>query len=61
MPAYEYTCTSCETREVRITGIDDHAVICDNCGQVMIRQMDLDSILASYAPLSTPKEMESKT
>lgn len=49
MPAYEYTCTNCTEREVRITGIDDHTVICDKCGQVMVRQMDVDTLLATYA------------
>jgi putative FmdB family regulatory protein len=48
MPAYEYSCTSCDEREVRITAIDDHTVICDKCHQVMVRQMDLDTLLASY-------------
>ncbi|MFH1034550.1 MAG: FmdB family zinc ribbon protein [Pseudomonadota bacterium] len=49
MPAYEYSCTACPEREVRITGIDDHTVICDQCGQVMVRQMDVDTLLASYS------------
>lgn len=48
MPAYEYVCSSCEAREFRIGGLDDHTVICDLCGQVMVRQADLDSLLASY-------------
>ena len=48
MPAYEYICSQCETREFRISGLDDHTVICDQCGQVMVRQADLDSLLASY-------------
>lgn len=48
MPAYEYICSSCETGEFRIGGLDDHTVICDQCGQVMVRQADLDSLLASY-------------
>ncbi len=49
MPAYEYTCTNCTEREVRITGIDDHTVICDSCGQVMVRQIDVETLLASYS------------
>lgn len=61
MPAYEYTCTSCQAHEVRITGIDDHAVICDACGQVMLRQMDLETLLASYAPAAARREVESTT
>lgn len=61
MPAYEYTCTNCQTSEVRITGIDDHAVICDTCGQVMLRQMDLEALLASYAPAAVRREVESTT
>lgn len=48
MPAYEYTCTHCQLREVRITGIDDHTVLCDACGQIMMRQMDWDALVASY-------------
>ncbi len=56
MPAYEYTCTSCPTKEVRITGIDDHTVICDACGQVMVRQADLDALLASYVAPATQVE-----
>lgn len=48
MPAYEYICVNCGNREVRITGIDDHTVICDECRQVMVRQMDVKSLLASY-------------
>ncbi len=56
MPAYEYTCTNCQAKEVRITGIDDHTVLCDTCGQVMVRQMDWDALMASYAPKSAPAE-----
>jgi putative FmdB family regulatory protein len=48
MPAYEYTCTQCQLREVRITGIDDHTVLCDACGHVMMRQTDWDTLVASY-------------
>lgn len=48
MPAYEYVCVNCGIKEVRITGIDDHTVICDECRQVMVRQMDVESLLASY-------------
>ncbi len=48
MPAYEYVCSSCEAREFRIGGLDDRTVICALCGQVMVRQADLDSLLASY-------------
>lgn len=49
MPAYEYTCHSCQAREVRIAGIDDHTVICDACGQPMVRDADVATILASYS------------
>ena len=49
MPAYDYVCSNCEAREQRIGGLDDHTVICDQCGQVMVRQGDLDSLLASYS------------
>ncbi len=56
MPAYEYTCTGCQTREVRITGIDDHMVSCQNCGQSMVRKEDVDSLLAPYRPrMDTPR------
>lgn len=48
MPAYEYICSNCETREFRIGGLDDHTVICDSCGQVMVRKVDPDTLLASY-------------
>ncbi len=48
MPIYEYHCTNCDCREQRIAGVDDHTVICDRCGQLMLRQEDLDTILASY-------------
>ena len=57
MPAYEYTCTSCAEREVRITGIDDHTVICDQCGQVMVRQMDVETLLSTYAQPSEQAEL----
>lgn len=50
MPAYEYTCSNCQAQEVRIAGIDDHTVLCDKCGQVMVRRDDVDSLLASYMP-----------
>ena len=56
MPVYEYTCTNCNQREIRITGIDDHTVICDQCGQVMVRQMDVDALLAPYA--AAPEQVE---
>jgi putative FmdB family regulatory protein len=56
MPVYEYTCTNCNQREIRITGIDDHTVICDQCGQVMVRQMDVDALLAPYT--ETPELVE---
>lgn len=57
MPAYEYTCHSCQAREVRIAGIDDHTVACDACGQPMVREADVATILASYArPQGGPKE-----
>lgn len=56
MPAYEYTCTNCAQNEVRITGIDDHTVICDRCGQVMVRQMDVDALLAPYAQVQEQAE-----
>lgn len=56
MPAYEYTCHSCQAREVRIAGIDDHTVACDACGQPMVREADVATILASYArPQGGPK------
>lgn len=58
MPAYEYTCTNCQQREVRITGIDDHTVLCDACGQVMMRQMDWDTLVASYG--AQPSQAESQ-
>ena len=48
MPSYEYVCVNCGTREIRITGIDDHTVICDDCRQVMVRKMDVKSLLDSY-------------
>lgn len=48
MPAYEYTCNSCHKREVLISGIDDHAVACQKCGDSMIRQDDVETLLASY-------------
>lgn len=54
MPAYEYTCTNCQAREVRITSIGERSVICAACGQVMLRQMDLEILLASYAPAAAP-------
>ena len=38
MPAYEYVCSNCEAKEQRIGGLDDHTIICDQCGQVMVRQ-----------------------
>lgn len=57
MPAYEYTCHSCQAREVRIAGIDDHTVTCDACGQPMVREADVAAILASYArPSAKPAE-----
>jgi putative FmdB family regulatory protein len=57
MPAYEYTCHSCQAREVRIAGIDDHTVACDACGQPMVREADVATILASYArPQGGPTE-----
>ncbi len=49
MPAYDYICSNCGDHEQRIGGLDDHTVICDQCGQVMVRQGDLDSLLASYS------------
>lgn len=49
MPAYEYTCHSCQAREVRIAGIDDNTVICDACGQPMVRDADVATVLASYS------------
>ncbi|MBU1275022.1 MAG: hypothetical protein KJ720_06570 [Proteobacteria bacterium] len=49
MPAYDYVCSNCEASEQRIGGLDDHTVICDRCGQVMLRQGDLDTLLASYS------------
>ena len=49
MPAYEYICTSCGVHDIRISGIDDHTAICDQCGQVMMRNVDVDSLLASYS------------
>jgi putative FmdB family regulatory protein len=49
MPAYDYVCSNCEASEQRIGGLDDHTVICDHCGQVMVRQGDLDTLLASYS------------
>lgn len=52
MPAYEYHCTNCDNRETRITGIDDHTVLCEKCAQVMVREMDVDSLLASYGQAS---------
>lgn len=57
MPVYEYTCTNCNQREIRITGIDDHTVICDQCGQVMVRQMDVDALLAPYAEATEQAEL----
>lgn len=60
MPAYEYTCRSCQAREVRIAGIDDHTVVCDACGQPMVREVDVATILASYArPKGSPSEQVS--
>jgi putative FmdB family regulatory protein len=49
MPAYEYICRSCQTREVRIAGIDDHTARCVSCGKPMVRELDVDKLLASYA------------
>lgn len=57
MPAFEYVCTNCETREVRITGIDDHTALCDGCGQVMVRRVDLDALLASYKTASRQSQV----
>lgn len=48
MPAYDYTCTNCSAHDVRIAGIDDHTSICGECGQVMVRDQDIDSLLQSY-------------
>ncbi|KMY69012.1 hypothetical protein AAU61_05570 [Desulfocarbo indianensis] len=61
MPAYEYTCHSCQAREVRIAGIDDHTVVCSACGQPMVREVDVATVLASYArPKSgAPKRTDS--
>ncbi|MCB2187481.1 MAG: hypothetical protein KQJ78_13755 [Deltaproteobacteria bacterium] len=56
MPAYNYSCTNCGNRETRIAGIDDHTVLCDQCGQVMVRRADVESLLASYA--ATAKRAE---
>lgn len=48
MPAYDYTCTACAAKDVRIAGIDDHTAICGECGQVMVRDQDVESLLRSY-------------
>ncbi len=48
MPAYDYTCTACGGKDVRIAGIDDHTAICGDCGQVMVRDQDVESLLRSY-------------
>jgi putative FmdB family regulatory protein len=53
MPAYEYICNTCQTREVRIAGIDDHVARCVSCGKPMLREMDLEKLLASYARPAT--------
>ena len=55
MPLFDYTCSNCQATETRIAGVDDHTVICDQCGQVMVRKADLDAILASY---KTPEPVE---
>jgi putative FmdB family regulatory protein len=49
MPAYEYVCSKCGSKEIRITGINDHKVFCDKCEGEMFRHVDPESLLASYA------------
>ncbi|OPX20208.1 MAG: hypothetical protein BZ151_05180 [Desulfobacca sp. 4484_104] len=41
MPAYEYQCINCLTKEVRFGGVDDKTAICMECGHLMLR-VDVD-------------------
>ena len=48
MPAYNYTCPECHTQELRVAGINDKNVICMNCGHVMQRHVDRQTLLDPY-------------
>jgi putative FmdB family regulatory protein len=50
MPIYEYECVDCGCREQRITGTDDHTVLCDACGGIMAR-LDLDWFASEFMAL----------
>ena len=48
MPLYQYQCRACEIQEERIAGIDDRALICTECGDVMDRLVDTQKAYESY-------------
>jgi len=37
MPIYEYRCVDCGGRDQRVTGLDDHTALCNQCGGLMLR------------------------
>ena len=52
MPIYEYQCLDCEGRDQRVAGLDDHLVLCPQCGGLMMR---LDKVLSARPSRKWPK------
>lgn len=59
MPAYEYQCINCQTKEVRIGGLDDKTAICMNCGDLMLR-LDDDVFRPYFDKQQRPSERRRK-
>jgi putative FmdB family regulatory protein len=55
MPIYEYECVDCGCREQRVTGTNDHTVICAACGGIMAR-LDLDWFALDFLTLDQDRE-----
>lgn len=48
MPAYIYECNHCRAKEQRISGINNHIVKCEHCGNSMLRRERPEELLRSY-------------
>jgi len=55
MPIYEYECVDCGCREKRVTGTNDHTVICTKCAGIMAR-LDLDWFASKFMAMEQDLE-----
>ncbi len=56
MPIYEFECVDCGCQEQRVTGTNNHTVICNACGGGVMARLDLDWFASDFMALDQEQE-----